>query len=157
MQFLVKWLYLLALIVWVGEVVFFSFVVAPGVFRTFPPPAVEAGRVLNEVFPTYYKIGYACGFVLLVTSLMLLGTAQARLWSGVGTVLVAGMLTATLYAGVVILPRATQLRPQIHDPGAPAGAKEEFDRLHRLAVTLNGAVLLGGIAVSVITAASIRP
>jgi len=157
MQLLVKWLYLAALIVWVGEVVFFSFVVAPGVFRTFPPPAVEAGRVLNEVFPTYYKIGYACGLVLLVTSLLLLRTASARLWPGVGTVVVAAMLAATVYAGVVILPRATALRPQIHDSAAPAGAKDEFDRLHRLAVTLNGGVLLGGIAISVITAASIRP
>ena len=64
------------------------------------------------------------------------------------------MLAATVYAGVVILPRATELRPQIHDAAAPPSAKDEFDRLHHLAVTLNGAVLLGGVVVSVITAAA---
>ena len=74
----VTWLYLMALIVWVGEVVFFSFVVAPAVFRTFPPPAVEAGRVIGAIFPTYYRIGYACGAVLLVTTLVLLATADRR-------------------------------------------------------------------------------
>jgi|SRR5579862_2264901 len=156
MQVVVKWMYLMALIVWLGEVVFFSFVVAPGVFRTFPPPAVEAGRVLNEIFPTYYKIGYVCGTVLLITSLLLLSPASARLWLGVGSLVVVGMLAATLYAGMIILPRATALRPQIHDPTAPA-AKQEFDRLHHLAVTLNGGVLLGGIAVSIIAASNLRP
>ena len=153
----VRWLYLMALIVWVGEVVFFSFVVAPAVFRTFPPPAAEAGRVIGAIFPTYYRIGYTCGALLLVTTLALLATAEVRTWLGVGAVLVAGMLAATVYAGVVILPRATELRPQIHAQAAPVGTKDEFDRLHRLAVTLNGAVLVGGVAVSVITATSLRP
>jgi len=157
MQLAARWLYLVALIVWVGEVVFFSFVVAPAVFRIFPPPAVEAGRILSAVFPIYYKVGYACGVVLLAASLIVASTAQARLWPGVGTVVVAGMLAATLYAGMVILPRTSELRPQIHDATAPAGVKEEFDRLHHLAVLLNGGVLLGGIALSVITAAGMRP
>jgi hypothetical protein len=147
----------MALVVWVGEVVFFSFVVAPAIFRTFPPPAVEAGRVIGEFFPTYYRIGYGCGVVLLVTALALFATAEARTWLGVESVVVAGMLAATLYAGVIILPRATELRPQIHDPGVPASAKAEFDRLHHLAVTLNGAVLLGGVIVSIITATAPRP
>jgi len=156
MSVFVRWVYLAALIVWVGEVVFFSFVVAPAIFRTFPPPAVEAGRVIGEIFPTYYKIGYGCGAVLLITTLVLLATAETRMWLGMGTLLVAGMLAATVYAGGIILPRATELRPQIHDPAAPAAAKDEFDRLHRRAVTLNGAVLVGGVMLTVITASRLK-
>jgi uncharacterized membrane protein len=154
MMALVRWLHLMALIVWIGEVVFFSFVVAPAIFRTFPPPALEAGRVIGEIFPTYYRIGYTCGVVLLITALALLATAQVRTWLSVEAVVLAGMLVATLYAGMVILPRATELRPQIHDPAAPASAIAEFDRLHHLAVVLNGAVLVGGVIISVITAAA---
>jgi uncharacterized membrane protein len=153
----VRWVHLVALIVWIGAVVFFSFVVAPAIFRTFPPPAVEAGRVIGAIFPVYYRIGYVCGVVLLLTALALLAAAPARAWFAVESVVLAGMLAATLYAGTIILPRATELRPQIHDPAAPASAKAEFDRLHHLAVVLNGAVLVGGVVSSVITAAAPRP
>jgi uncharacterized membrane protein len=155
MRTLIKWLHLLALIVWVGEVVFFSFVVAPAMFGTFP--AVEAGRAVGAVLPLYYRLGYVCGAVLVLTSALLGRGAAARTWWGVNAGLAAIMLATTLYAGVVLLPRASALRSQIHDPTAPPAAKEEFDRLHHLAVQLNGAVLLGGIAVSLITAAALRP
>ncbi len=155
MQTLVKSVYLLALIVWLGEVVFFSFVAAPAMFRTFPTP--EAGRAVGAIFPIYYRLGYACGAVLLGACLLLWGGATARPWWSINAGLAAIMLAATLYAGVVIHPRASALRPQIHDATAPPSVKEEFDRLHRLAVRLNGAVLVCGLAVSVITARAIRP
>src|SRR6266404_1023893 len=58
---LVRWLFLLALGLWLGEVVFFSFVVAPSVFRSVPP--LEAGRVVGAIFPRYYLLGIACGAV----------------------------------------------------------------------------------------------
>ena len=150
-----KWLYLMALIVWIGEVVFFSFVVAPAVFRALPAP--EAGRMVGTIFPIYYRVGYVCGAILLVTGGVLLGNAGARIWWGVNAALVAVMFMATLYAGVIIQPRAAALRPQIHDATAPPTVKQEFDRLHRLAVQLNAAVLLCGVVVSVITATSLRP
>jgi uncharacterized membrane protein len=150
-----KWLYLMALIVWIGEVVFFSFVVAPGLFRTFPTE--EAGRAVGAIFPMYYRLGYVCGVIVLLTSGVLVGGAVARGWWSVNVVLATIMLAATLYAGVVIQPRATALRPQLHAEGAAPTVKEEFDRLHHLAVQLNGAVLLCGVAVSIITSAALRP
>jgi hypothetical protein len=152
---LVKWLYLMALIVWIGEVIFFSFVAAPSLFRTFPVP--EAGRAVGAIFPIYYRVGYACGIVVLLASFVFLGGAAARLWWGVHTCLAAIMLAATLYAGLVVLPRATVLRPEIHAVAVPPEVKAEFDRLHALAVQLNGLVLLCGIGVTLITAAHLRP
>ncbi|MBP1687185.1 MAG: hypothetical protein H6Q33_3328 [Deltaproteobacteria bacterium] len=151
----VKWLYLVALIVWVGEVVFFSFVGAPSLFRTFTAP--EAGRAVGAIFPIYYRVGYACGVVVLFASVVFLGAGAARLWWGVHTVLVAIMLAATLYAGLAVLPRATVLRPQIHEATAAAEAKAEFDHLHALAVRLNALVLFCGIGATIITAARLRP
>ena len=155
MHAFVKWLYLVALIVWLGEIVFFSFVVAPALFRTLP--TADAGRAVGAVFPLYYRLGYVCGGALLLTTLFLLGGAVSRGWWSVNAVLAAMMLAATLYAGVVVQPRASELRLQIHDTAAPPTVKEEFDRLHRLAVQLNGAVLLCGIVVSIVTAAALRP
>jgi uncharacterized membrane protein len=150
-----KWLYLMALIIWLGEVIFFSFVAAPSIFATFPRP--EAGLAVGAIFPTYYRIGYGCGVILLLGAVVLTGAAAARGWWAVNTVLAAVMLALTLYAGVIIQPRAAALRPQIHEPTATAAVKDEFSRLHRLAVALNGVVLVCGLAVSAITASSMRP
>ncbi len=155
MYLFVKWFYLTALIVWMGEVVFFSFVVAPSIFRTFP--TAEAGRAVGAIFPTYYRLGYGCGALLLLTSVLLRSGAAARMWWSANIVLAALMLAATLYAGVVIQPRAAELRPQIHDAAAPQAVKDEFSRLHRLAVQLNGGVLVCGLCVSIITATALRP
>ena len=155
MHIVIRWLYLAALIVWVGEVVFFSFVVAPAMFRTFP--TADAGRVVGAVFPAYYRLGYGCGAVLLLTNLLLLTGATARGWWGMNAALAVVMLAATLYAGIVVQPRATALRPQIHDPAAPPTVKAEFDRLHHIAVQLNGTVLICGVIASIITATALRP
>jgi len=150
-----KWLYLAALAVWLGSIVFFSFFVAPTVFRTLPTD--EAGRVVGTIFPNYYRLGYICGLLLLLTSLVLWRGASTAAAGWVATsALAAVMLLLTLYAGLVIQPRAHALRAQLSDPAAPA-AKEEFDALHRRAVQANAAGLIGGLIVTGLTAASLRP
>jgi hypothetical protein len=146
--------YLLALIVWLGEVVCLSFFVAPTLFRNFA--VEEAGRAVSVLFPVYYRVGAAAGVVLLLSALVLRILAPARAWSRVAVV-VALMLAATLYAGWVVQPRAQTLRLQLHDTAASPALKQEFDRMHRLAVQLNGAVLIGGLAVAVITALRLKP
>jgi preprotein translocase subunit SecY len=152
----VRILFLLALIVWLGEVLFLSFVAAPTMFRIFS--VEEAGRAVGALFPIYYKVGAVSGALLLVTALILRAGATGRMRWTVVAVVVAVMLVATLYAGLVIQPRAQALRPQLHQAGgAPAGVKAEFDSLHRLAVQLNGVVLLGGVAVAVLTAIGLKP
>ena len=45
----------------------------------------------------------------------------------------------------------------MHQADAPPAVKEEFDSLHRLAVQLNGVVLLGGVAIAVIAALKLKP
>jgi uncharacterized membrane protein len=147
-------LYLLALVVWLGEVLFLSFVVAPALFTTFP--VEEAGRAVGTLFPIYYKIGYVSGAVMLVAALVLRTVASGRAWALVAGV-VAVMLVVTLYAGIVIEPRARALRPELHAASVAPAVKEEFDRLHRRAVQLNGIVLLGGLAVAVISALQLKP
>jgi len=151
---LVRVLYLLALIVWLGEVLFLSFVVAPAMFRTFP--VQEAGRAVGTLFPIYYKIGYGAGAAMLVSALVLGGMAGGRVWTLIAA-LVTVMLAATLYAGIVVEPRARALRPELHAASASPAVKQEFDQLHRRAVQLNGVVLLGGLAVAVISALQLRP
>jgi uncharacterized membrane protein len=152
-----KWIFVVSLAGWLGSVGFFSFVVAPSVFRAFPEEQrAEAGRVVGTIFPSYYRTGYVCGVVLLISTVLLwrgAATAPGR-WAA-AAVIVALMLAATFYAGLVIQPRAHSLRQEMHR--ASAAAKPEFDRLHRRAVQLNAAVLVGGLVLSGIAAASLRP
>lgn len=152
MLYAVQCLHLLALAVWLGETIFLSFVVAPTLFSTFPQ---DAGRVMSALFPWYYRIGYACGAALLFSSLTFWRSAGGvRGAASVG--IAAIMLGAVLYAGVIIQPRARELRLEVHSPNPPAAAKDAFDRLHRRSVQLNSVVLLGGLALAAMTAAKLK-
>jgi hypothetical protein len=151
-----KWLHLVALGVWLGSIVFFSFAVAPLVFSALP--RADAGRVVSAIFPTYYFIGYACGAALLLTALLLrASTASAmRSWNIVAAV-TALTLAVTLYAGLVVQPRAHALRASLAEAGQDSPVKAEFDNLHRRAVQLNGSALIGVLILSGLAAARLRP
>jgi p-aminobenzoyl-glutamate transporter AbgT len=151
---LAKTLFWLALVVWLGEIVFFSFVVAPTVFGTFPKDV--AGQVVGAIFPRYYAVGAAAGAIALIAAVVLRGgTSATRSWSLIAVMLVV-MLVATLYAGRVIEPRARALRPQLHAEPVDVAGRAEFDRLHARAVQLNGVVLLLGIVTVSIAAATLQ-
>jgi hypothetical protein len=156
---LVKWAFVVALSVWLGTIVFFSFVGAPGVFGAFPESQrAEAGRVIARLFPGYYRIGYACGVALLLASVILGAAAREGVSAWVASALLAvTMLGATLYAGVIVQPRVHELRLRIHEPDVSAHVKDEFDRLHRRAVQLNVVVLVEAIILTGVVATKLRP
>jgi len=139
-----KSVFWLALVVWLGEIVFFSFVVAPSVFGALP--SETAGQVVGAIFPRYYAVGAGAGAIALAAALGLRAEAVARTpWSAM-CLMLALMLAATVYAGRVVHPRAQALRPRLHEATVDPAVKESFDRLHARAVQLNGGVLLLGIA-----------
>ncbi|MFC7080548.1 DUF4149 domain-containing protein [Halorussus caseinilyticus] len=56
-----------ALGIWLGSIVFFSFVGAP---TTFDVLGDDAGRVVNAIFPKYYSFGAALGVVAVAAALV---------------------------------------------------------------------------------------
>ena len=60
----VKWIYLLALAVWIGSIVFFTAVVAPTVFKVLQSD--DAARLQRALFPRYYLTGILCTAVSIV-------------------------------------------------------------------------------------------
>jgi hypothetical protein len=151
---LVQALFWGALGVWLGAVVFFSFVVAPGVFGALPRET--AGQVVGSLFSAYYALGGGAGVVALAAAMALRRWAggSAR-WTAIGTML-AAMVLATAYAGGVVHPQARALRAGLHQPDATPATQAAFDRLHALAVGLNGGVLLAGCAVVALAAGGFR-
>lgn len=139
MNAMLNGLLLLALGIWLGSIIFFSFVVAPVLFRVLSPS--DAGKVVRAVFPVYYLIGMGCGVVAVLTLWGLTsgpGWAPATLWQ-VGLLLV--MVLINLYARQSLMPRINAAR----DAGQMQ--QQQFDRLHRQSVILNGVVLLLGLIV----------
>lgn len=160
MTALLKVVHLLALGLWVGSVVFFSFVAAPALFGALPRDM--AGRAVAAIFPRYYALGGACGALALLSGL-LLGARQAA-W---GRLLIAELLFLALmtgivvYAGRVVLPQAGRARlalPSLEGTPAYDRAKARFDALHRRSVLLNGTVLvLGVVSIALVALQKPRP
>ena len=148
-----RWLFqfalILALSVWVGSIVFFSAVVAPGIFKILDRG--QAGVLMTRLFPDYYFAGTLCGAAALVVLVFLfLFDSGSRLLRLFQLLLVALMLAGNLYAGNILEGRIRGLgEERIAAPTRRERdeAGKRFDRLHRHSETLNLAVLgLGVIA-----------
>lgn len=142
-----RFVHILALVVWIGGVVFFSFVTAPALFGALPRDM--AGRATQAIFPLYYGLGTICGLVAVLSAATgLLRRPWPRLLVP-EVILLVLMLVLTLYAWQGILPEASQTRQTIE--ALPEGPEREiaqvrFSALHRRSVIMNGAVLLLGLA-----------
>ena len=135
---LINYIYLLSLVCWIGSIIFFSFFVAPVVFKTLEWE--KAGELVGIIFPRYYMIGYVCG-VFVLMGLLLTEPADLK-WCAWGI-----MMTGNACAGLIVNPKAKTLKEQLK--GSPEAEKPvleaRFKTLHSLSVKLNGAVLFAGI------------
>ena len=146
-----RFLQLLALVLWLGGLCFFAFVVAPVAFSRLAD-AHEAGIVVGGTLRVLHLMGLACGVVLFATSFpRLLRGDQSRptLW-GLGIVLL--MLVLTAYSQFRVLPEMERDRitagRAIDRAEAKDPARQSFERLHKLSERLESAVLAGGLALT---------
>jgi uncharacterized membrane protein len=159
MTALLRFIHLMTLGLWIGSVVFFSLVAAPGLFGTLPRDL--AGRAVSAIFPRYYAFGAACGLIALLSGL-LLGAKQVS-WGRlliVELALLALMTGIVLYSGRVVLPQASEARAALAEAqGTPAldTAQARFDALHRRSVLLNGTVLFLGVVAFALAAVQRPP
>jgi hypothetical protein len=148
---------LLSLIVWLGGLIFFP-AVAQTAFSVLHTRHL-AGLVVGRSLGVLHWMGIISGFVFLASSIL-----NSRLSSGtahvfaVRHVLICLMLSLTLISQFNIIPRMDTLRGAI--PGeidsVPADnpARMQFDALHVWSTRLEGGVLLLGLVVAYLTAAS---
>jgi uncharacterized membrane protein len=153
-----RYLYVLALVLWLGGMAIAGLVVAPVTFAVLEAwnPAtgrVLAGDVFGAVLERLSLIAYAAGIVMFVvlTVQRLLGPRPRSYGIRVG--IIALMLALTMYADMVAAPRIDELQSQVGGPmnqlAADDARRVEFDRLHGLSTTLivmaigGGLVLLG--------------
>lgn len=146
-----RFLMLLALIVWIGGIIFFAFVLAPTLFSVLPTTKL-AGDVVNATLTKLHWMGLVSGVVFLAASLLYNWQkyVQLRLFM-VSHVFVVLMLAFTMVSQFGITPRMRELRSSPALMESLLG-RAEFDSLHEWSTRLEGGVLLLGLGVVILTA-----
>jgi uncharacterized membrane protein len=149
-----RYVYVLALVVWLGGMIVLGALVAPATFDVLQASEPVAGRALaGEVFGVmlarFHYVAYAAGALLLVTlaAMALLGPRPAAY--AIRSAVIAVMLAVALYSGFVVLTRVEAIQREIGGlPSAlPAGdaRRTEFDALHLLSTRLMVLNMVGAL------------
>jgi uncharacterized membrane protein len=150
MSFL-RYLMLLSLVVWIGGLIFFAFVLAPTAFNIpeVLPNTHLAGNVVGRALGKLHWIAIVSGIIFLASSLiygrLAEGTPQVF---AMRHVLIGLMLALTLFSQFWIIPRMDTLRAQVSDMASAAidnPIRVQFDVLHVWSTRVEGAVLLLGL------------
>ncbi len=143
--------YLFSLTAWLGSVLFFSFGVAPVIFKSLGAEA--GGRFVRALFPRYYAWGVVSSAVSLPAFLgaPLSFPEFKGWWVGIQALLIIACTLIFLYCGNSLTPAINAAR----DAGPPGA--DRFNRLHKRSVRLNAVVLLIGIVLLVAQATRRSP
>jgi len=145
---------LLALIVWVGGLVFFP-VVAGTAFSVLPSTHL-AGLVVRRSLIILHWMGIVSGFVFLASSMIYSRVAHgtAQVFSA-RHLLVFLMLVLTCFSQFGIVARMDKLRETLGDVASAAldnPVRMQFDALHVWSTRIEGSVLLIGLLVTYLVA-----
>lgn len=151
----VRYLMLLSLVVWIGGLIFFAFVLAPSVFAVLPTRQL-AGNVVNRSLGILHWMAISCGVVFAITSMI-----DSRVVDGVvapfalRNLVIYAMLILTLVGMFGIASRMMVLRQQmgvIDDLPHDNPLRVEFNRLHVWSTRIESSVLVLGLALIYLTA-----
>lgn len=158
MSFL-RFLMLLSLVVWIGGLIFFAFVLAPTAFQVLPNTHL-AGNVVGRALGKLHWIAIFSGIVFLGSSLLYsrLTDGEAHLFA-LRHVLVGLMLGLTCLSQFWIIRRMDALRTQVGDfasVGIDNPLRVQFDAFHVWSTRVEGAVLLLGLVVIYLTQSALN-
>ena len=152
-----RFIYLLAIALWIGGMAFFSFMAAPSIFQVLPRE--DAGKVVSDIFPKYYWQGIICGAIALATSVALGVRERWNILLIVRTIVIGVMVIGVLYSVVILQPKIQAVKAHMTSfeslsPTDPL--RLEFGRLHGRSFSVNAAVLLLGVVVVFMTAFTMK-
>ena len=145
---------LLSLVVWIGGIIFFAFVVAPAVFSILPTHDL-AGKIVSRSLGALHWMGIVSGIVFLVCSLL-----YSRFSSGFAhpfaarNVLIVLMIALTAISLFVVTAKMNTLKADmgvIDNIPITDSRRVEFNRLHQWSTGLESGVLLMGLVVIFLT------
>lgn len=126
-----RFIFTVAVGVWLGTVVSFSFVFLPTVHATLQ--GSESRRLLQRLFPRYYLVGISCGLIALACVSLTPPTPSLPLGERLRLAIpVAIGLLCALATRQILLPRLEKLN---------STAEPAYGRLHQAATMLNTTAL----------------
>ena len=152
---------LLALVVWLGGLIFFAFVVAPTVFSPgLLPTRHLAGEIVGRSLGALHWMGIVSGIVFLISSAIYnrMTVGSARPLAG-RHLLIALMLLLTVISQFAISPKMHEIRAEagvIDNIPLESPLRMEFDRLHVWSEKFEEAVFLLGLAALFLTARALH-
>ena len=145
MSALLRFMLLLTLVLWIGGIVFFSFIASPSVFKILPRE--QAGQVVSDMFPKYHLLGYASCLIALgcLVGLRQLGAVQSGRAAMIVLVLMGGIQVTM---GTMIGPKVIDARDAVKS--AASGPEKDrlekqFRGLHGVSMILNLVLLILGL------------
>ena len=155
---LLRFFMLLALVVWIGGIIFFAAVVAPTLFKVLPTHQL-AGAVVSRSLGILHWMGIVCGVVFLITSMTSSYSARGAAHPFAPRhLLMYAMLGLTLISQFVVSTKLLALRTAmgeidlvpLTDPRRIA-----FNQLHVWSTRLESGVLVLGLIVLFLVARKI--
>jgi uncharacterized membrane protein len=152
---LIRILRLLSMVVWVGGLIFFAFVLAPTAFQVLPTRH-EAGTIVGATLRILNQLGHACGLLFLLATIhpWLRSNPRNRRLLTAQIAAVVLMIAATAYVQARIIPAMERDRiaaggdTDAAPPDNPA--RLDFERLHPLSEKVEGSALLLGLGVVIL-------
>ena len=149
-----RYLYVLALVVWLGGLIVVGAIVAPSVFDLLQASNAADGRILagavvGEVLRRVHRLAYATGAVMLVVLTVQRVLGPRPVSYGIRASIAGTMLALTVVSGSVISPRVEAVAKKVDGPVASLPPDDtrriEFYRLHGWSNLLLAATALGGL------------
>lgn len=136
---------LLALGAWIGAIVYFVAVVTRGAFAVLSSRD-EAGLLVGFTLSGLHSMGLIAAAIFVIASIALRKSLRAVIEPAViGVILMAALTAGSQFR---VMPRMSLLRTQmgsVDSTSANDPRRAEFDRLHKISVDFEGAVLLLGL------------
>ncbi len=147
-----RFLQIFSLGTWVGSILFFSFVVAPGAFKVLPSQDI-AGSLVNYSLGSLHIIGIVAGVIYLLATAAIERSIEAL--ASPAALLVFAMVVLTTVSQFGVIPRMEVLRAQMGSVQTASRTSPlflAFDRLHQYSVWIESGVLLSGLVALFLTA-----
>ena len=153
----VRYVALIALVVWLGGMIVIGLIVAPSTFRVLQAHEGAAGRVVagavfGDVLRQFSLVAYGCGAAILVSLVMMKLIGPPPRAFPIRAAIAALMLAIAIYSGVPVSREIARIQSQTSGPMNQLPENDprrvRFDRLHAtstLLMTVNmvlGVVLL---------------
>lgn len=142
---MLRYVYGLALVIWLGGMIVLGAIVAPTIFQVLPAADANAGRMLagaafGEMIARFHYVAYAAGAVLLVTLVAMAAIGPRPPRFAIRVMLAGLMLAIALYSGIAVLGEIDGIQREVGTLVSRLDAGDarriRFDSLHLLSTRL---------------------